>query len=112
MSQIRIPDNLTEDQADAIERAAYGIIQAYEQASQIAKDAGIEFEPDASPFVSRCGARLPPPRQDEFCHCPGYKGVDGSSCVNSYLDFGAADFGEGPSRRTCGHKASRHVIQI
>jgi Family of unknown function (DUF6422) len=107
----KLAKHLTEAQSEALERAAYLVIKAHQEAATILSRAGVEMDPD-SPFSSRCSKKLPPPPQNHFCGCTGYKGDGRSPCINSYLDFTGPDFGEGPPRRTCGHMPSAHVIGI
>jgi hypothetical protein len=103
-------ENLTDDQLETLEKAAFLVINARNEAAAILRRSGVEPEqvPDFGWFGSPCGVILPPPPQNHPCGCSNYTG-DGGLCLTSYVDFTGPDFGTGPPRRTCEHLPSQHL---
>jgi hypothetical protein len=92
------PENLTGQQSEALEKAAFLIISARKEAAAVLARAGVPFPDDE--FGTSCHAHI-----EAFGTCPytNYMG-DGGTCLNRItLDPGAsAPF------RSCGHPASKH----
>src|SRR4029453_4883143 len=107
MSNLPPSDTLTREQSDALERAAYKIITARNEANALARSGG-EPVPDFGWWGNPCGAALPPPPAHHHCGCRNYTG-DGGPCRSQFRDDTGPDFGTGSPIRTCGHKASQHV---
>lgn len=108
MSTLPSSEKLTDEQSDTLERAAYKVINARNEATAMLTRSGVEPVPEQGWFGNPCGASLPPPPQHHRCGCRNYTG-DGGPCLATYIDFTGPDFGSGPPRRTCGHRASQHL---
>lgn len=106
----RTKNELDANQQEALERAAYLLIRAHEDAEAILRANGIEV-PD-NPRASPCqgsfdphDAFTSPPHGAADCACPRYKG-NGGPCINTFISFDSP--GEGAPRRKCGHPPSAH----
>jgi Family of unknown function (DUF6422) len=109
---IKPSDKLNDDQRAALDRAAYVMIKARDEAESILRENGIE--PPDNPFASPCQGTFSqhdhssaPPHGDKECACPRYQG-NGGACINTFLDPNGPGFGEGTPRRKCGHPPSLH----
>ena len=95
------PENLTCEQSEALEKAAFLIISAQEEAAAILARAGVPD--DGFGFGSPCHAHI-----EGFgdCPCTKYKGDGHSGCLTLItLDPGATPI----PHRSCGHPASKHL---
>jgi uncharacterized protein DUF6422 len=101
-------EDLTDEQAETLEKAAYLVLSANNEASAMLRASGVELPPDSGLFVGPCGRRLPPPPQNHFCGCPNYSG-DGGLCLTRFEDHTGPDFGSGSPLVTCQHPASEHL---
>lgn len=108
MSKIPRREDLSEDQAAALERAAYLVLSAQKSAAAVLMEYGVEPLANGSWFSSPCGVRLPPPPQNHFCGCRDYSG-DGGLCRTVYHDHTGPDIGSGSPIVTCQHEASEHL---
>lgn len=108
MADLPNPEELTDEMAEAVERAAFLIINGRKEAATTLMRSPIEPVPDSGWFGSPCGVRLPPPPENHFCGCGDYQG-DGGPCLTRYRDFTGPDFGVGAPIRTCGHRPSEHL---
>lgn len=97
----------TVEQSEALEKAAFLIVNARAEAASMLERSGFDDVPHG-PFGSPCGVTLPAPPANHRCGCRNYKG-SGGACTSSFIDFTGPDFGDGPPRRTCGHGPSRHL---
>lgn len=90
---------LSKEQSEAVERAAYLIIKARQEAAEILQRAGIELPEDGgfgTPCSGHFDAGLP-------CGCNKYTG-EGEPCrTRVTTDSGF------PPTRGCGHKPSEHL---
>ncbi len=102
------PENLSEEQSNALDEAAFLVIKARGEAAAVMIRSGLEPPPDQGWFGSPCGVILPPPPPNHFCGCGNYTG-DGGPCLTRYKDFTGPDFGSGPPIRTCEHRPSEHL---
>ena len=111
----RFKKELDENQEAAVERAAYVLIRAQEDAAEILRQHGIALpdNPD-NPFASPCqGSFNPhdgftsPPSGPVACACPRYRG-DGGPCINTFISVDGPGGAGGPPRRKCGHPPSAH----
>jgi hypothetical protein len=101
MTTYRLPQNLNDEQAEELERAALVIINARREADAILARMKVEPPPDGGWFGSPCGASLPPPPQHHRCGCRNYTGP-GGRCRTQYRDASG-------SLKTCGHLPSEHL---
>src|SRR5262245_2382120 len=111
MSILPSSEKLTVEQSDTLEKAAYRIIAARKEASEMLTRSGVRPEDendDDGWFRSPCGATLPPPPPHHPCGCPNYTG-NGGACSTTFIDLGGPDLVEGAPRRTGGHRASQHM---
>jgi hypothetical protein len=108
MSKLPSPEDLTGEQLEALERAAFLVINARNEAGAMLARAGVESPPDSGWFGSPCGAMIDPPPPHHHCSCMNYTG-DGGPCVTRYTDLTGPDLGSGPPTRTCGHRPSQHL---
>ena len=92
------PENLTREQSEAVEKAAFLIISAQRESAAMLKRAGI---PEHF-FKSKCTAHIEAFGQ---CPCGDYKG-DGGPCENHVtIDHEAVPI----PRDRCNHRASQHL---
>ncbi len=108
MSPFPYPENLTDEQSETLEKAAFLIIKARNDAAAMLMRSEVEPVPEHGWFGNPCGALLPPPPQNHFCGCRNYKG-DGGPCLTTFTDFTGPDFGTGSPVRTCEHPPSQHL---
>lgn len=102
MSKFPSPEDLTSEQAEALEHAAYLLVNARAEAATLLARAGISVPEDGFGFGSPCNAHI-----EAFgnCPCSNYKG-SGGPCQNRItLDPIATPH----PFRTCGHPASKHL---
>jgi hypothetical protein len=96
MSKSSYPGDLTGEQAKALERAAFLVISARNEAAAMLARAGVELPPESGWFGSPCGVM--------GCPCRNYTG-DGCPCLTgTTLDTGAPPH----PIRNCGHLPSQH----
>lgn len=111
MSTLPSSEKLTVEQSDTLEKAAYKIITARNEASEMLTRSGVrparEDEEGDGWFRSPCGALLLPPPSHHPCGCPNYTG-NGGPCSKTFRDLLGPDLGSTPIR-TCGHRASQHM---
>jgi hypothetical protein len=103
------PEDLTDEQSETLEKAAFLVINGRNEAAAMLMRSGVEPVPDQGWFGSPCGAMLPPPPEHHFCGCGNYQG-DGGPCLTRYRDFTGPDIGAGSPIRTCGHRPSEHFV--
>jgi Family of unknown function (DUF6422) len=108
MSKSQYPEDLTGEQSEALERAAFLVISARNDAAAMLARARVELPPESGWFGSPCGAMLDPPPPHHRCSCRNYTG-DGGPCLTRYTDFTGPDLGSGPPTRGCGHRPSQHL---
>jgi hypothetical protein len=97
MTKNPLPDKLTSEQAEALEKAAFLIIGARKQAAAMLKR--VALPDDGFGFGSPCFAHI---EGHGNCPCRDYEG-DGGTCLNRItVDIGS------PPHRSCGHPASKH----
>ncbi|WP_371833312.1 DUF6422 family protein [Ferirhizobium litorale] len=108
MSGFRCSEELSKEQSEAVEKAAYHIIKARQEADGMLVRAGMEPVPEGGWFGCPCGVTLPPPPQNHRCGCRNYTG-DGGPCRTRYVDFTGPDLGSGPPTATCRHMPSQHL---
>jgi hypothetical protein len=91
------PNDLTPEQAEELERAAFSVIEARRGAAAMLARAGVESPPEVGWFGSPCGVA--------GCPCRDYTG-DGCPCLTRTTH----DPGATPHPvRTCGHRPSQHL---
>lgn len=88
-------EDLTEEQAKILEKAAHLVIGARAEARAMLTGAGIELPPEPGPFGSPCGVMS--------CGCSNYSG-DGGSCTTPVSGPGG-----GVPTDMCGHLPSQHL---
>ena len=98
----------TDEQAETLEKAAYLVLNAHNEASAMLRASGFELPPDGGLFWGPCGVRLPPPPANNFCKCPRYSG-DGGLCLTRFVDHTGPDLGSGSPSATCQHLPSEHL---
>jgi hypothetical protein len=109
MSEFPYPEGLTDEQSEMLERAAYLIIKARNEAAAMMMRSRVEPPPDEGGWWGNpCGATFPPPPQHNHCGCRNYTG-DGGPCLSQFIDFTGPDFGDGPPKVTCRHRPSQHL---
>jgi Family of unknown function (DUF6422) len=91
-------ENLTGEQSEALEKAAFLIISARKQAAAILARA--EVPDDGFGFGSPCHAHI---EGHGDCPCSDYTG-DGGTCLTRIT----VDPGASPPLRSCGHPPSKH----
>jgi hypothetical protein len=96
MSKSPSPEDLTGKQSEALERAAFLVISARNEAAAMLARAGVESPPESSWFGSPCGVH--------GCGCRNYTG-DGCPCLTRTT----SDPGASPPLRACGHLPSQHL---
>ena len=101
-------EDLTDEQAETLEKAAHLVLRAHSEAAAMLRASGVDLPPDSGLFWGPCGVRLPPPPQNNFCKCPGYSG-DGGLCLTRFVDHTGPDFGSGSPSATCQHLPSEHL---
>ncbi|MGW6982031.1 DUF6422 family protein [Streptomyces sp. NPDC054932] len=101
------PDDLTEEQSETLEQAAYLVIRSRKEAEGMLMRSGVEPVPEPGFFGNPCGAKLAPPPANHRCGCRNYEG-DGGACRADFTDFTGPDFGTGAPVRNCGHRPSQH----
>jgi hypothetical protein len=94
MSVISGPEKLTDEQRETLEKAAYTVIKARQEAAAMLARAGVA-PPAIGWFGSRCGV--------PGCGCTNYTG-DGCPCLSPVT----TDPGASPPGRSCGHRPSQH----
>jgi len=106
-------DDLDAKQKAVLDRAAFVLIQARDEADAILREVGIEL-PD-NPFASPCQGTFDqddlftsPPHGDSDCACARYKGDGIRPCINTFVNPYGANFGAGVPRRKCGHLPGAH----
>ena len=91
------PEDLTGEQADALDKAAYLVISARNEAAEMMARAGVELPPETGWFGSPCGV--------PGCGCRDYTG-DGCPCLTRVT----SDPGATPHPfRSCGHRPHQHL---
>jgi hypothetical protein len=94
------PENLTREQSEVLEKAAFLIINARNEAAAMLAQAGVPD--DGFGFGTPCHAHI-----DGFgdCPCTKYRG-DGEPCLTRItVDPGATPI----PHRSCGHPPSKHL---
>ena len=109
VSKFPYREGLTAEQAETLDRAAFLVVNARNDAASMLLRSGMEPPPDSGWFGSPCGAEFPPPPSHHPCGCRNYKG-DGGPCSTSFTDHTGPDFGTGSPNRTCGHRPSEHLV--
>ena len=109
MSDLPPADKLNAEQADALERAAYNIINARNEGTALLMRSGVEPVPEQGWWGNPCGALLPAPPQNHRCGCRNYTG-DGGPCRTRFTDFTGPGFPDSPApTATCRHRPSQHL---
>ena len=108
MSTLPSSDNLSKEQSDTLEKAAYSIINARNEATAMLTRSGFEPVPEHGWWGNPCGALLPPPPQNHRCGCRNYTGT-GGPCRSRFTDHTGPDFGTGSPTATCRHRPSQHL---
>ena len=98
--------DLTDEQSEALEKAAFLIIGAREEAGAMLTRSRVEPVPQEGFFGNPCSAKLPFPPHPR-CGCSNYKG-DGGPCRTLIR---VPDTGPGSLHPMvpCGHKPSQHI---
>ena len=97
-------DDLTVEQAEALNQAALYIVNARKEAAEMLRRVGIEPPLPGAP--AQCGAVLTSPPPPRACSCNQYLGVEGGPCRTR---FTGPDLGEGPILITCQHPEDAHI---
>ena len=100
MSTFPSPENLTYEQSEALEKAAFLIISARQEAAAMLMQAGVPLPDDGFGFGNPCFAHI---EGHGNCPCRDYKG-EGEPCrtlVTVDPKF--------PPTRSCGHPPSAHM---
>jgi hypothetical protein len=99
VAKFRAPENLTREQSEAVEKAAFLILTAQKEAK--ATLARADVPDDGFGFGSPCEAHI-----EGFgkCPCSDYSGDGGPCLTRVTLDPGAT-----PPLRACGHPPSKHL---
>jgi hypothetical protein len=95
MSKSPGTEKLTHELQEILEKAAYTVIKARQEAAAMLAQAGVESPPAIGWFGSRCGV--------PGCGCTNYTG-DGCPCLSPVT----TDPGASPPGRSCGHRPSQH----
>jgi len=92
------PENLTHEQSEVLEKAAFLIIGARNEAAAMLARAGV---PDDGGFGTPCFAHI-----EGFgeCPCSNYTGNGGPCSTRTTLDTGATPI----PHSSCGHPPSKH----
>jgi hypothetical protein len=98
MERFPSPADLTREQSEALEKAAFLVISARKEAAAVLARAGVPD--DGFGFGTPCHAHI-----EGFggCPCSDYKG-DGGPCLTRVT----VDAGASPPFRSCGHPPSKH----
>jgi hypothetical protein len=106
MAYVPSKDEITEEQSRAVEKAAFLVIAARNEAAEIMTRAGIGPVPEQGWFGSPCAERLPfPPRPR--CGCTRYSG-DGGPC-RTRIRVPITGPGSTHPFVPCGHDPSQHL---
>jgi Family of unknown function (DUF6422) len=97
-------DELTEEQADALDKAALHVINARKEAAEMLRGSGVE--PRDSGLLGPCSMLVLTPRPPHTCGCDVYVGVDGGPFRTR---FQGPDLGSGPITITCNHPEAAHI---
>ena len=99
MSKSPYPEDLTGEQSEALEKAAFLVISARNEAAAMLTRAGVEVPPESGGwFGSPCGV--------SGCPCNNYKGVDACPCLTGTTHDPITT----PHPvRVCGHLPSQHL---
>jgi|SRR5215510_11300822 len=106
MSESPYPEDLTVEQSEALERAAFLVISARNEASEMLARSGVELPPESGWFGSPCSATLPFPPHPR-CGCSDYKG-DGGPCM-TLIRVPETGPGSLHPLAPCGHRPSQHL---
>ena len=100
------PTDLTDEQSAALDKAAFLIISARNEAAEVLTRSRMEPVPEEGWFGSPCHATLPFPPHPP-CGCRNYKG-DGGPCTTMIR---VPETGEGSLHPLvpCGHRPSQHI---
>jgi hypothetical protein len=94
------PEDLTAEQSEVLEKAAYLIISARKEAAAMMARAGVKLPDDGFGFGNPCQAHI---EGHTNCPCPEYTG-EGEPCrTRVTVDVASPPF------RSCGHKPSEHL---
>ncbi|WP_354490974.1 DUF6422 family protein [Mesorhizobium robiniae] len=93
-------EDLTVEQSEVLEKAAFLIISARKEAAAMLARASVQLPDDGFGFGSPCHAHI---EGHGNCGCPDYTG-DGGTC----LTLVTVDPGF-PPVRSCGHPPSKHL---
>lgn len=100
MSKYPSSEELTSEQAEALEKAALLIINARKEAAAILVRAGVSLPDDGFGFGNPCNAHI---EGHGNCPCSDYTG-DGEPCrTRITVDVASPPF------RSCGHPPSKHL---
>jgi hypothetical protein len=100
VSKFPSPENLTREQSEAVEKAAYLLLSAQKEAKAMLARAGIPD--DGFGFGSPCNAHI---EGHGNCPCSDYSGDGGPCLTRITLDPIATPV----PHRSCGHPASKHL---
>jgi Family of unknown function (DUF6422) len=98
MSKFPSPEDLTREQSEVLEKAAFLIISARNKAAAMLERAGVHLP--SGPFGSPCHARID---GHVDCPCNKYTG-DGGPCLTLVTIDPAF-----PPFRSCGHPPTKHL---
>ena len=100
MPKYSLPENLTREQTESVEKAAFLLISAHADAASILARAGLPE--DGFGFGTPCNAHI-----EGFgnCPCTKYSGKGGPCLTRTTLDSGATPV----PHRSCGHPPSKHL---
>jgi hypothetical protein len=96
----KFPEYLTDEQSEALEKAALLIINARKEAAAMLMRSGVELPPGNGWFGSPCGAYF---EGHIHCPCSDYTG-DGGPCSTHISPDPAI-----PLTQFCGHRPSQHL---
>lgn len=100
MSEFPSSENLTDEQSEALEKAALLIIRAKREGAAMLARAGVSLPEDGSWFGNPCFAQF---EGHGLCPCNDYEG-DGEPC-RTLVTIDTAF----PPVRSCGHPPSKHL---
>ena len=100
MSKYPFPENLSGEQSEVLEKAAFLIISARKEATAMLARAGVELPEDGFGFGTPCHANI---EGHGDCPCSRYTGDGGPCLTRITIDAGAS-----PPGRSCGHSPSKH----
>jgi hypothetical protein len=93
-------EDLTAEQSEVLEKAAFLIISARKEAAAMLARAGVHLPDDGFGFGSPCHAHI---EGHGNCGCHDYKGDGGPCLTRVTVDVAFPPF------RSCGHPPSKHL---